>query len=97
MILYSIFTKIAVYLTPGELNVPKGTPDSVLPVILRITFAVAGAISVLIITISGLRLVVSVGDPQAVSKTRNTIIYAVLGLVVCIAGYTIVTFVLNRV
>jgi len=97
MMIYYFLTRIAVYVTPNELNVPKGTPDSVLPTIMKIVFAIAGAITVLIITISGLRLAVSVGDPQAVTKTRNTIVYALLGLIVCIVGYTIVTFVVNHI
>jgi len=92
-----LINKIADLLAPSDLNIPKGSPDSVLPTILKIVFAVAGAISVLIITISGLRLVLSQGNPDAVSRVRNTIIYAALGLVVCIAGFTIVTFVLKNI
>ena|SRR5258708_7174330 len=97
MIAFYITSKIADLLSPSDLNIPKGSPDSVLPIILRIVFAVAGAISVLVITMAGLRLVTSVGSPDAVNRTRNTLIYAALGLVVCIAGFTIVTFVLNNI
>ncbi len=94
--IFILLSHIAAILTPGELNIPRTTPDSVLPTVLRIVFAVAGAISVLVVTIAGLRLVTSVGDPQAVTRTRNTIVYALLGLVICIAGFTIVSFVLNK-
>lgn len=92
-----ILTKLADILNSTDINVPKGTPDSVLSTILKIVFAVASAVSLLIITISGLRLVLSIGNPEALNKTRNTIIYAALGLIVCLSGFTIVTFVLNRI
>lgn len=96
MIAAYIFTKLADLLVPSDINIPKGTPDSVLPTVLKIVFAVAGAVSVLIITISGLRLVLSQGNPEGLNRVRNTIIYAALGLVVCVAGFTIVTFVISK-
>lgn len=56
-------------------------------------FAIMGAIAVLIIVIAGLRYIFSQGDPSTVTASRNAILYAVIGLVVIIAAYAIVNFV----
>lgn len=65
--------------------------------ILQLVFGVAGGIALIIITIAGLRFVVANGDPQSVAKAKNTIIYSTLGLIICISGFSIVTFLLRRV
>jgi cytochrome bd-type quinol oxidase subunit 2 len=57
---------------------------------------VIGAISVLMIVIGGLRYVISQGDAQATQNAKNTILYAVVGLVVAFVAFGLVEFVLNR-
>ena len=56
-----------------------------------------GAISVIMIVIGGLRYVLSSGDSKAAADAKNTILYAVVGLVVAIAAYAIVSFVVTKV
>lgn len=64
--------------------------------VLSFVYAVAGAASVIAIIIGGLKFVTSSGDPQGVNSARNTIIYAVIGLVVVIFASLITTFVLGQ-
>lgn len=72
-------------------SLPQSTPDdATLKVILNIVFGVAGAIALLIIVISGLRYATSDGDPQRMSVAKNGVIYAVIGLAVTLAAYSIV-------
>lgn len=54
-----------------------------------------GALSVLMLIVGGLRYVVSGGNNAAVTAARNTILYAIVGLVVCFLAYAIVNFVLG--
>lgn len=63
--------------------------------ILAIITTILGAIAVLFIVIGGLRYIVSQGDPQAVSKAKGTIVYALIGLVVAISARAIVAFTLG--
>lgn len=63
--------------------------------ILTIAFATLAAVAVLFIIIGGFRLVISSGDPEDVSKAKNTIIYAVVGLVIVLVAEGIVTFALG--
>lgn len=79
-----------------DLNIPQGTPDNALATILKIVFAMAGAISIVVITVAGLQMVLSQGNPDQVNKSRNAVLYAVIGLVICVVGYSLVTFVINK-
>lgn len=57
-------------------------------------FAV-GAISVIMLIIGGIRYVVSGGDSTAVQSAKNTILYAVVGIVICLLAYAVVSFVIS--
>ena len=65
-------------------------------IILNIVFGIAGSLALLFIVIGGLRFILSQGDPNGVAQGKNTIIYALVGLVVTLTAYSIVTFVLNN-
>lgn len=75
---------------------PQPNPNNVLPTVLNIVWIALGAVSLIVIIISGIRLMTSSGDPQATTKARNTIIYAAVGLAVAISAYTIVSLVIGR-
>jgi len=64
--------------------------------ILSIVFAIVGALSLLMITISGLRYILSSGDPQQASQAKNGIVYALIGLTVAISAQLIVSFVVGQ-
>ncbi|HKX24610.1 MAG TPA: pilin [Candidatus Saccharimonadales bacterium] len=56
-----------------------------------------GAISVLMIIIGGVRYALSGGDQGTITSAKNTILYAVVGVIVSVAAYAIVNFVLSNV
>ena len=56
-----------------------------------------GIISVIMLIYGGLRYVVSGGDSKKVTDAKNTIIYAIIGLIISILAYAIVNFVINAV
>ena len=93
MILYTLFAA-AETLTSG---LPKPATDTgVINTVLSIVFAITGALSLLTITISGFRFVISRGDSQRVAQARGAIIYAIVGLIIAISGIAIETFVINK-
>jgi type IV secretory pathway VirB2 component (pilin) len=65
--------------------------------ILDVVFGIVGAISVLIVVIAGFRYITAHGDPKGVAQARNAITYAVVGLLVSLLAFSIVTFVLGNV
>lgn len=63
--------------------------------IVNVLLFVLGAVAVIMIVIGGIRYVVSGGESSAVTGAKNTILYAVIGLVVAVLAYAIVNFVLD--
>lgn len=57
---------------------------------------VLGAVSVVTIIIAGIRYTTSHGDPKAVQIAKDTLLYAVVGLVVAMLSYALVNFVIDR-
>ena len=55
-----------------------------------------GAISVIMIIVGGIRYATSQGDQTQMQSAKNTILYAVIGVVVAIAAYAIVSFVVTQ-
>ncbi len=72
-------------------------PNSIWTNILNTLIYVTGSVSVLMIVIGGLRYATSGGDQGSINGAKNTILYAVVGLVLSLMGYAIVNFVLTRI
>ena len=62
--------------------------------IINILLFLIGAVAVIMIIVGGLRYVTSGGDTASTKGARDTILYAVIGLVIAIMAYAIVNFVL---
>lgn len=69
--------------------------NGVFKTITNVLLFVIGAISVIMLIIGGIRYVVSGGDSGAVTSAKNTILYAVIGIVVAILAYALVNFVIS--
>jgi hypothetical protein len=78
-------------------SLPQASADSAsIQTALQIVFGIIGALALLMITVSGLRYIVSSGDPQKTAQAKNGIIYALVGLTVAIFAEAIVLFVAGR-
>lgn len=80
----------------GQCSETGGGINKLLGTVLNIFSLVVGVIAVIMVIISGLKFVTSGGDPQRASSARNSIIYALVGLVVALLAQVIVRFVLSR-
>lgn len=56
---------------------------------------IVGAIAVIVIIVGAIRYVTSSGDQTAVTSAKNTILFAVIGLVIALMAYAIVKFVVG--
>lgn len=61
--------------------------------IANVLIYLVGAIAVIMLIIGGLRYVISQGNKDSVNSAKDTILYAVIGIVVAILAYAIVNFV----
>lgn len=59
--------------------------------------AVLGLIAVVIVIVGGIQYMTSSGDAGKVKKAKDTILYGIIGLIICILAYAIVNFVLNNI
>ncbi len=64
--------------------------------IINVLSILVGAVSVIFIIIGGFRYIISNGDSNGVTSAKNTIMYAVVGLVVVLFAQVLVAFVFSK-
>ena len=70
---------------------------SIFTTVVNVLLFVIGAISVIMLIIGGIRYTVSAGDSGNVTAAKNTIMYAIIGLVVAFLAFAIVNWVLGAI
>ena len=71
-------------------------PNGIITKIANIIAIIVGVAAVIIIVIAGIQYMLSTGDPGKVSRAKDAIIYAVVGLVVVVLARTLVAFVIGK-
>lgn len=82
----------------GKDNADK--PDSLTNLIAKIVnilSVVTGAVAVIMLIYGGFRYVTSAGNDAGVQAAKNTILYAIIGLIIVALAQLIVKFVLNNI
>ena len=54
-----------------------------------------GVVAVIVLIIGGIRYLISGGDAKKVTDAKNTILYAIIGLVIALLSFAIVNFVIS--
>ncbi len=70
--------------------------DGLIKRVVNILLFIIGAVAVIMLIIGGIRYTLSGGDQSAVTAAKNTILYAIVGIIVAIFAYAIVNFVLDE-
>lgn len=76
---------------------PLFGPEGVLTKAIQIVSLIVGVVAVVMIMVGGLKLITSGTNPQDVSKARETIIYALVGVLIAAVAQVIVQFFLKRI
>lgn len=76
---------------PTQLLGVDGTFSNIINTILYI----AGVVAVAMLIIGGIRFMISRGDKDKVQKAKNTVVYAIIGLILVIFSYAIVNFIVS--
>lgn len=76
-----------------------GTQDLVTSVtgIINGVIGVLGFVCVVVMIVGGVNYMISAGDTQKVTKAKNTILYGLIGLVICVLAFAIVNFVIVNI
>lgn len=83
-------------ISASSVGIPQVDADSVVQGVLNTVYFIAGAASIIIIIIGGILYATSEGDPSKVKRAKDTILYAVVGLVVVMMAFVITGFVIGR-
>ena len=78
---------------PSDVGLPNITVKDGLPKVLTIVFTLAGLLSVIFIIIGGLKYTLSGGDASGLKSAKETITYAIIGLIVTLVAFGVVNFV----
>lgn len=69
--------------------------ESLIGTIINVLLFIVGAIAVIMLIWGGIRYATSAGNAASVTSAKNTIVYAVVGLVIASLAYAIVNWVFN--
>lgn len=78
-------------------NNPIAGSEGIILRVVRILSYVVGVASVLMVIFGGLKFITANGDSNNISSGRNTILYALIGVVVFLISQLIIRFVLSNV
>lgn len=79
------------------LGLPEVAIGSGLTAILNIVFIVAGVLAVVFIIIGGVKYILSGGDSAGIKSAKETITYAIVGLIVILLAFGIVNFITGQI
>lgn len=102
--LKSIFTAFLTLPTTAlaapPVRCPDDAPCSELTVLItRISntiLLIVGVVAVLMLIIGGFQYITSAGNTETVGKAKNTILYAIIGILVTLLAYALVQYVITR-
>lgn len=70
---------------------------AIVPRVINLMLFIVGVLAIFMMIYGGIRYVLSGGDNGKVKDAKNTILYAIVGLIVAILGYAIVNWVVSVV
>lgn len=71
-------------------------PETMVEQVINIALWIVGVLAVIMLIWGGIKYATSAGDANKVTAAKNTIMYAVIGLVVALFAWAIVTFVIQE-
>jgi Ca2+/H+ antiporter len=84
--------------TPDEIGIPKvPLNDNTLATVMSAVFVLIGGMAVLFLLVGAVRYATSNGDQGNIKKAKDTILFAIVGLVVSTLAFTIVQFTLGKI
>ena len=69
--------------------------SGIIPRAINLMLFIVGILAIIFLIFGGIRYVISGGDKSKVDSAKNTILYAIVGLIVAILGYAVVSWVVS--
>ncbi len=83
--------------TAGQAGEGSARIQGIVTTIVNVFSIVVGIVAVIMIVVGGFKYITSGGDSGNITSAKNTIVYAVIGLVIVALAQFIVKFVLDKV
>lgn len=85
---------------PGQCNTASSDAtsriNSIVHTVVNLLSAIVGIVAVIMIIVGGFRYITSGGNDTSVTSAKNTILYAIIGLVVVALAQVLVRFTLSK-
>lgn len=78
-------------------NSGQPTLDNVFKTVVNVLLYIIGGISVIMLIVGGIRYTISGGNSTHVTAAKNTIMYALIGLIIAFLAYAIINWVLGSI
>jgi len=88
-------TQFAEKISAGSVGIPTTEGDVLIKNALNLTYFLAGVIAVIVIIVAGIMYTTSSGDTGRVSKAKNLLTYAIVGLIVVLLAFVITNIVIG--
>ena len=72
-------------------------PGKTIVNVINVVLTLVGIVAVIFVIVGAAQYIAAQGDPGKMKKARDTILYAVLGLILALLAFSIVNFVLGSV
>lgn len=89
-----IITQFATGKTVDPVGEKQNTLTDDVTNVINGVITVLGLVCVVVMIIGGINYMISSGDASKVKKAKDTILYGLIGLVVCVLAYALVNFVI---
>lgn len=81
----------------GDCGSGDAEVSNIIKNVVEILLFVVGVASVVALIVAGIKYTVSGGDQQAIASAKNTVVYAIVGLVVALLAYVAVQWVFDLI
>lgn len=84
-------------ISADEVGIPTPSTDSLLKNILNAVYYAAGITAVGMIVFAGYKYILSSGEPGKIKRAKDTLLYAVIGIIIVLIAFVITNFVISGV
>lgn len=96
MSIWSHLTLLAAKVNPPS-SIPKqDLTNTTLQNVFNIVLALAGAVAVAFVVFGGIKYMLSQGEQNEIKQAKDTILYALVGIVVVVISFILVNFVIGK-
>lgn len=71
--------------------------ESLITTIVNTLLYIAGIVAFIFVLVGGIKYITSTGDPRRTQTAKDTLLYAIIGLIVTLIAFPIAGFVIHRV